>query len=510
MRDVIDLRDYQQKSIDMLRQALREGSRAPILVLPTGAGKTVVSAAICQMGMDKGNRTHFTAPRRNLVSQTADSFARLGLDCGVIMAGDEFDSRHMIDISSIDTLCSRIDKPHSIGAESLRLCKVYIYDEAHCHASPVRAKIINDLREGVYGPGKIVIGLTATPAGSGGGGLGDICDRLIQPVTMRELIDAGHLLQPEYWAAPSPDLAGVKITNGDYNAKQLGEVYDDGLMGCVVDNWWRIAIDTSTVVFTATRANAASVIGQFAERGVPAAYLDCKTPDEERQRIFDAVRARDILVIANVGIVGMGTDIPVLQTACLAVATKSVSRWMQWVGRVLRPCDGQTHATIIDHGNNVRRLGRCEDITDWSLDAVSNANDNASKKADKTARKEIKCRECSYIFSGSSVCPQCGHKIPEGKQRKEDIEFTPANLQRVGAVAKKSQYTQEQKSSYYAQLLGYALQHGKKPGSAYFLYIEIFGVGLAGKKPDPVPPGPEVLGMIRHLQIKKAHSKGAA
>jgi hypothetical protein len=77
-------------------------------------------------------------------------------------------------------------------------------------------------------------------------------------------------------------------------------------------------------------------------------------------------------------------------------------------------------------------------------------------------------------------------------------------------VAKKSQYTQEQKSSYYAQLLGYALQHGKKPGSAYFLYIEIFGVGLAGKKPDPVPPGPEVLGMIRHLQIKKAHSKGAA
>lgn len=113
---MINLRPYQQRAIDMLADSFRRSRKAPVLVAPTGSGKTRLAAAICERAAEKGNHVLFVAPRRGLVFQTADSFRELGIDAGVIMSGEEYDPRHMVDVASIDTLVSRLAKDHATNA----------------------------------------------------------------------------------------------------------------------------------------------------------------------------------------------------------------------------------------------------------------------------------------------------------------------------------------------------------------------------------------------------------
>ena len=42
----MQLRDYQTKAISDLRSSFKQGNKAPLLVMPTGSGKTVVFAQI--------------------------------------------------------------------------------------------------------------------------------------------------------------------------------------------------------------------------------------------------------------------------------------------------------------------------------------------------------------------------------------------------------------------------------------------------------------------------------
>ena len=68
------LRDYQQLSIDLLKQSYQQGKRKPILCLPTGAGKTVILAHIVKAALDKGRRVVFVVPYTALINQTSESF----------------------------------------------------------------------------------------------------------------------------------------------------------------------------------------------------------------------------------------------------------------------------------------------------------------------------------------------------------------------------------------------------------------------------------------------------
>lgn len=511
----IQLRDYQTHAVDMLREAIRTGSRAPCLVAPTGMGKTRTAAAIIESTITNGKRALFIAPRRNLVEQTHREFKKLGIDSAMIMAGVHFDPCQRVEIASIDTIMARLDNPYSNGVTALQAADVILIDEAHTCASEQRGKLINDLREGVYGPRKIVILLTATPCTTGGGGLGNISDRLVIPVTMPELIEGGHLLQPRYYSAERPDLTGVKMVGDDYNSKQLGAAYDGKIMGCVVDNWLKIASGTSTVVFTATRANAADVVDKFNAIGVSAAYVDANTPDEERQMIFDGIESGRILVIANVMIIGMGTDIPRLQTVSFATATKSIPRWMQGVGRVLRPYDGQEWATVIDHGGMVLdpSMGPVEFINDWSLDGSTTVQERVEKrKQEKKEPVDVACPACNYTFRAAHVCPKCGH---QRKKKGEALEYHDVDLKQVDtgklSAAEKRNRTMswEEKIRLISGFKWYAEKHGYKDGWVYHNYKQIMSVwpnDARLRSAVPSAPADDIMGFIKNSLIRGSYA----
>ena len=86
----MELRDYQQTAIDRLKDALLKGAKRPVVQAPTGAGKTVIAAAIVNMARQKDKRVLFCVPALSLIDQTVDRFRQNGIfEIGVVQGQHE-------------------------------------------------------------------------------------------------------------------------------------------------------------------------------------------------------------------------------------------------------------------------------------------------------------------------------------------------------------------------------------------------------------------------------------
>ena len=295
------LRDYQIKAIDDLAATVKRGNRRPILVMPTGSGKTVVAKEIIDRTVAKGNRVLVLAPRRELVYQTSDHLARAGIEHAMYMAGEERRVMAPVQVASIPTLYRRMKDGRGVPP----LANLVIVDEAHLSIAASTQAVLNEYSNCV------IIGLTATPARGDGRGLGEVYDDLVFGPSVKDLTDQGHLVPVRYYAPSKPDLDGVKIQMGDYNAKQLGErMNEPTLIGDVVTNWLRICPDRSTVVFSVNIAHSLALCQEFERMGVDAAQLDATTPLDDRKEIIRKLHTGDIQVVTNCDVLTYGVDIP--------------------------------------------------------------------------------------------------------------------------------------------------------------------------------------------------------
>ena len=74
-----DLHPHQTRALDTLRTSLLAGYRRPMVQAPTGAGKTVIAAAIVDGALAKGKRVLFVVPFLSLVDQTVAAFVGQGI-----------------------------------------------------------------------------------------------------------------------------------------------------------------------------------------------------------------------------------------------------------------------------------------------------------------------------------------------------------------------------------------------------------------------------------------------
>src|SRR3984893_17573898 len=169
------LRPYQVEIIAAFERTVAAGQRRVIMVMPTGAGKTVVAAEIAR----KHQRVLFLAHRREIVSQTCQKLFDVDLDHGIIQAGFPPRLTELVQVASIQTLHSRAIRGSRIALPEANLI---IVDECHHATAETWRKII-----AAY-PDATLLGMTATPCRGDGRGLGGIFDALIESPQVQELI----------------------------------------------------------------------------------------------------------------------------------------------------------------------------------------------------------------------------------------------------------------------------------------------------------------------------------
>ena len=501
------LRGYQDDIVHGVRKEIAKGNNRPVVVAPTGSGKTHIATSIIAGCEANRKSTLFFAPRRELIYQTANKFYDYGLDLGMIMHGEGYRLHERHQVASFDTVHAR-----SIRSSRLAMpeADVVIVDEAHLSMSDGRQAILEHYKD------KIVIGLTATPALGDGSGLGSYYNGMVNEVSVRELMDQGYLVEPEYYAPTTFDLQGVKQTRADYQVNSLASRVDrPELIGQITDNWLRLAGGRRTVVFCTTIAHSMHVCAEFNAMGVKAEHVDANTESEERQEIFNRVRSGETTVLCNVFVASYGLDIPPVEVCVLARPTKNLSLYIQTCGRVLRPSPetGKTKATIIDHTGAVKMHGFLDDPVPWSLNCDDIREDKRREEANKKEKKEVVCHVCATVFKAAKECPKCGAEL---QRAAKEISATDDKLQKVDQNIKEKpanrEYSYQRKQEFFNMLLYYCRGKGYKDGWASMKYRDKFGVwpNEFQRRAVPAAPNEEVTNFIRSQQIRYAMARKAS
>lgn len=491
---VVELRPYQANAVHQGRLFFAGGKKRVMVYAPTGAGKGELAVAFAQLAYSKGKRVLFLVHRKDLVRQQAERFEKYGIAVGVLQGQNTYRPHSDITVGSIQTFSSRKKFGWQFNFD------LVLIDEAHLCAG---SKQYQDLFQ--HWSNVPMVGLSATPFSKGLAkkySWGTMFEELIIVSTIRDLIDQKFLVDCEAYAPSTPDLSKVKIVAGDYHEGQLAEaVNQQHLVGDIVTHWRRLAYGKQTICFAVNIAHSKHIVDQFRSAGVVAEHLDCHTPEEDRLDIINRFRDGQITVLSNVAILAEGFDAPATEVMILARPTKSLIRYIQMAGRVLRPADGKTMALILDHSGSLARLGFPTDDLPLELDDGKPKKSEGSKKDDKPLEKV--CVSCGYVDKKKRhKCPACGF-APE---RKADVEVQPGELQKI--VRRTSQDKQE----IYSALLGYAEAKQYKSGWVAHQYRELTGVWPRGLRDVSGPMRADVFNHILSKRIRwvKGQQKAGA
>lgn len=319
----MELRPYQKEGFEKIIKTLDNTDDPVMFVLATGGGKTVIFMKVIQYYLSKGLRVTVIAHREELIIQAYKTLKKNGIYSGVIKAGFPARYEFACQVGSIQTMVRR-DLPPA---------DVLIVDEGH-HVTDDNS--YNKVFQ-CY-PGAKILMVTATPVRQDKKGFTNVIEsrqtKLIVNRTVKDLIDEGYLVPFRYFIASLPNLDKVRVVRGDYDNE---EAYEAMKLAPIVESYMRSCYGLRGIVYAVNIRHSKEITEQFIRQGIPAAHLDQSTPDYLRKRILKLFRSGDIWVVVNVGILTEGADFPDCQFVQLACPTKSLSKYLQMVGRVTRP-----------------------------------------------------------------------------------------------------------------------------------------------------------------------------
>lgn len=387
----MDPREYQSKSLDLIREEFKKGNKKVLLWLATGGGKTFIFSKMVKETNVRGKKAIVVVRGRKLVDQASQRLFRERVPHGVLMSQHwNYRPHYPVLVCSIDTLISRNLKPEA---------DLIVIDEAHMATSKGYKEFL------AHYPDAFVVAVTATPWVPEG--LKHIADTVIHPISMQGLIDLGFLVPFRYFAPNEPDLTDVKISSStkDYVVDQLETAMVAGqLTGKIIDHWISLAEGRPTICFAVNIHHSKLLVDRFNEAGIVAEHCDADTSDDDRNQIIKRLENGTTKVVCNVGIFCTGVDIPSLGAIIMARPTKSRNLFIQQAGRGTRPFEGKTNCILLDHAGNVRRHDFPTDEPEVDLDG--------QQKPDALKKETKICKNCFAAFRGR-VCPECGVEPPE-------------------------------------------------------------------------------------------------
>ncbi|EJG0703478.1 DEAD/DEAH box helicase [Vibrio parahaemolyticus] len=355
------LRPYQADSVKAVIHYFRKHSTPAVIVLPTGAGKSLVIAELARLA--KG-RVLVLAHVKELVEQNHAKYEGYGLKGAIFSAGlGRKETDQQVVFASVQSVVRNLDSFKNQFS-------LLVIDE--CHRVPddknsSYQKVITHLRE--LNPGIKVLGLTATPYRLGMGWIYQYHTRgqvrteesrffrdCIFELPIRYLLDENFLTPARMMDAPvlSYDFSQLKPANtGRYKEAEMDMVVDKAKRATpqIVEQIIQYARERKGVmIFAATVRHAQEIHGLLPEGETAIVIGDTPTP--ERDAIIQAFKNREIKYLVNVSVLTTGFDAPHVDLIAILRPTESVSLYQQIVGRGLRLSEGKNECLVLDYAGN--------------------------------------------------------------------------------------------------------------------------------------------------------------
>lgn len=466
---IITPREYQIRAVEELREGDNRGIRRQLVMMPTGGGKSLVSCMVIESAIKHGSKCLFVAARRELVFQKSNHLKNFGIKHGVIMSGESSDRNSPVQVASLQTLHARSIRKQR---QPLPAADVVIIDEAHGAVSETYLEFLDHYKDAA------ILGLSATPARGDGSGLGQAFDRIVVGATYEELRNLGFIVPLRVYAPYDKELLNALAHTAkgrEFSDREAaGIVYRPRLVGRVVEHWKQICPERLTAVFCATIAHAQGLREEFSRAGVEADVIHSKMDRKDRKEVMRAFGEGEIRVLCNVDVLTEGVDIPPCSCAVLARPTRSLIRFRQAVGRILRPFPGKTDAIILDHAGAVYGLGFPDTDIDWPLEAEAGWREKNESKPTKPGEQPPPvptiCKKCGYAWvreSYAQPCPACGNSVSFWKKKTHTEDGYLTEINRDGPTLADSP---ESKRAYWDKAMAIAYHKGKSFWVARAIY----------------------------------------
>jgi superfamily II DNA or RNA helicase len=473
------LRDYQEDAHKGIIEKFKQNLKT-LLVMATGSGKskTIVSFIAKY-------RKHFIfiliVKNRKLVEQLAKDTKLFNLDYGVFMAShDDFDPSKEIQVCSIDTITTRGEYPHIKGEKDL----IVIIDEADQSKSPTyksainkymsRKELLPDLKIGRT----FLLGMTATPYN----GL-DHFDTFINPITPLELKKRGILVEYDYKIPKEAlDYSNIKITKGDWNAKDVTAKMDTPeMIKTSFEKWLEFGQDRQTLIFCSNKKHAQNFvkyINNYYGKEL-AFFIFDKTPDDIREQKIKDFENGILRFLVNIRIITRGVDIPVIGCILDCAPTLNINLHIQKLGRGSRKNPFYLSCIIIDMVKNCVNNGGFYMKRPISL--------TSEVKRTRKDLEQVLMKVCEKCFRGTEpekfikkqICPFCGYRNakekpkPISKREKNKIFLETASEE---AIEQRKMINEYKKLLWKKQNLGRRYRKDIAKVYAHMDLLEKYGI----------------------------------
>jgi superfamily II DNA or RNA helicase len=425
---MLELRDYQERALTNIDQAEREGVRRPLVVHPTGTGKTVTFGAAVDRRRDKG-RSLIMVHRDELASQTIQKLGWQApeLSTGLVKAEANEVGADVV-VASVQTghrdarLAQLLESQEKYGPFG-----TIIVDEAHHAPAPSWTKMLTGL--GAFNPyGPLAVGFTATPERDNGKTLG-VWEKVVDYMSIREAIYEGHLVPilPAVVVETEMDMTHVRKTGGDYSDGDLGrEIEESGAIAQMADAVVQHAADRKGVAFLPTIRTSELLAEALRARGIRAEHVDGTTETGERRAILARLKTGETQWVTNCAVLTEGFDEPSISCVLVGRPTRFHGLYVQMVGRGTRLAPGKRDLLVIDIVGASQRHELV--VVDLGLDL----DDPRTKKEGETERQA--CPTCDEPCDvPEHRCQLCHRYLPasivsDGDTRHENCRARGAGV----------------------------------------------------------------------------------
>lgn len=346
---------YYQKAILDKLQAERKiyNHNKNLVVAATGTGKTLISAFDYKRFREENPescRLLFIAHRQEILEQSLDSFRNVLNDSnfGELWVGN-YEAKKKEDLFiSIQTANSQ----KIVSKFSKNYFDFIIIDEVHHAAAESYREIFT------YFEPKILLGLTATPERMDGLSILDYFgNRIAASIRLPEAIDRNLLCSFSYYGiSDDVSLKDIKWSKGGYDEKELNVIYIEGESAIkrvehIISSLHKYLNDVNEVHgigFCVSIDHARFMSRMFNENNIPSIALSSDSKDNDRTSAKIGLEDGSIKFIFVVDLYNEGVDIPCIDTVMFLRPTKSLTVFLQQLGRGLRLYEGKTELTVLD------------------------------------------------------------------------------------------------------------------------------------------------------------------
>lgn len=451
------LRNYQSDCHEAVIEEYENGITRPLITLFTGAGKTFLLIKLLErMGF---KRVLWLSFQTELIDQTALAFCKEKYDSETYRYIEELGFLNWVELDrysnvdgfgnfqmgcvkaelfqpmanvimgSVMTVVNRLDKLHPEHFDAI------ICDEAHLFMSNSSQKVLNH-----FSP-KILIGCTATATRADGLPLSDIFQKIVYDYDLGRGIKDGWACEMDaVRIKTTTSLDKVKTTAGDLNIKDLSnEINTLSRNQLIVDSYKKYCEGRPCIAFCSDIKHAVDLAEQFRMNG-----YDCQavSSNEEltpnRSKNIKNYKEGRLNIITNVNILVAGFDMIDTGCAIMACPTKSLTKYLQAVGRSSRLKNkwyvdkfGQ-NAIILDI---VDLTSRHNLVNAWELDKEKAVEDRwfvSQEKKDKLLAERARKTVIEFVREKDEVVSLLSiPKLKISKSYKMSEDATPLQLSTI-------------------------------------------------------------------------------